>query len=111
MSVDTLVECVAFSYKLVLSFFSHPDISAMYLLQDSHLHVGFGVAWQVEVIPSCFNIPVYIAKMFSESIPEAPVCCSNVLLSAVANSTCDGIAQVLCGQSIGLTGPLCGWLQ
>ena len=95
LSVDTLVEGVALSDQLMLSLLSHPEVFAMDLLQDSHLHVPLGVAWQVVVLPSSLYIYVNIAQMFLESVSKTPVCCANVLLLTVCNSAGDGIAQVL----------------
>ena len=63
LSVDTLVEGVALSDQLMLSLLSHPEVSAMDLLQDSHLHVPLGVAWQVVVLPSSLYIYVNIAQI------------------------------------------------
>ena len=93
-SVHALVKSVTVPYQLVLSFLSHPEVSAVHFLQDSHLHIPLGVAWQVEVIPSGLCIPVHIPQMLFESFPEAPVSCANVLLPTGGHSTGDGIAQV-----------------
>ena len=95
-SVDALVVCVTVPDQLVFAFFSEPQVSTIDLLHHHHLHVCLGMAWQIEVGSCGFHILVNIPQVFSESLSEAPVGSTNVLLPAIGNSAGDGIEEVLC---------------
>ena len=73
---------------------SYPDLHAVDFLHHSHSHITLAVTRKVEVLASCFYLPVHISTVLAEALLQALAGLTNILHGAVCNSTTNGITDV-----------------
>ena len=89
------METVCFTNVHRLDLLPSPDISFVYLFNDSKVDVIFAVPRQVEVFSCGLLVSIHIVQVLNKSFSEGPACLTNVLLLTPDLGTGDGIADVL----------------